>query len=148
MKLVLNEFIIDRAAGGPDQQLSILQLVQAINIKNHVVVLTPNLIARYYKKIKKYEKSMQKLPKAIKAFISLIQDSTKVFWVEQLRNFDLPETLEDDRDIIAAAVSCESTKLLVTTDGGLIEFLKEESIATEYNIEVVKPQKALEMLTR
>ena len=146
MKLILNEFIIDRAVGPPNQQLSILHLVEAIATKNHVIVLTSNLISKYYKKIKKYEKAMQKLPKVIKVFISLIQDSSKVLWVEDQLGINLPRNLEDDRDIIAAAISCESRKLLVTTDEDLIGFLREESIIAKYNLQVVKPEEALKIL--
>jgi len=148
VKLILNEFIIDRAAGGPDQQISILQIVQAINVKNHVIVMTPDLISTYYTKIKKYEKTMRELPKAIKAFISLIQDSTKVVWVEHPINLDLPKKFEDDRVLLVAAVSYKTNKLLVTTDEDLIQFLQEESITTKYHLDVAKPEKALGIITQ
>jgi len=147
LKIVLNEFIIDRAAGDPKDKANILNLVEKIKNKDSIVVLlSPNLIATYYKKAKNLERKLRELPKAIKMFISLIQDYEKAQIINQLPNIELPRNLEHDREIIATAAAWKSDKLLITTDDDLIRLLTEESIATTHHIEVLKPENALQRI--
>ena len=144
MKIVLNEFIINRAAGDLKDRANILSLVEKIKTKDSVIILlSPELMGTYYKKAKALERQLKKLPKAIKNFILLIQDSDKAPMKNQIANIELPENLEHDREIIATAVAWDSNKILITSDEDLIRLLEEESIATAHHIETLTPEDAL-----
>lgn len=144
MKIVLNEFIIDRAAGDYRDRVNVLSLVEKIKTKDSItILLSPDLIGTYYKKAKGLERQLRKSPKAIKNFILLIQDLNKAPIRKQLGNIELPESLEHDREIIATAAAWNSDKLLITTDEDLIRLLEEESIAAMHHIEGLTPEDAL-----
>lgn len=147
MKIVLNEFIIDRAAGNPKDRANVLSLVEKIKTKDSVIILlSPDLMGTYYKKAKDLERQLKELPKAIKNFILLTQDLDKAPMKNQLANIELPESLEHDREIIATAAAWDSDKLLITTDEDLIRLLEEESIATVHHIEALTPEDALQRI--
>jgi len=147
LKILLNEFVIDRAAGSPKDRASILDLVEKIkDHKSITVLLSPELMATYYRKAKGLERELKKLPKAIKALILLIQDCNKAQIANQLANIELPQSLEHDREIIATAAAFGSNKLLITTDDDLIAALIEESIAANHHIEPLKPENALQRI--
>lgn len=147
LKIILNEFIINRAAGDPKDIANVLSLVEKIKTKDSVIILlSPELMRTYYKKAKVLERQLKKLPKAIKNFILLTQDSDKAPMANQLANIELPESLEHDREIIATAATWDSNKFLITTDEDLIRLLEEESIATAHHIEALTPEDALQRI--
>ena len=146
MKIFLDEFIIDRAAGTPRDRLSVMLLLNGIRMKCDVTIFTPNLLAKYYKKIKSYERKFRPQPKAIKSFAAFLRDPDKAIVVDQPPHLQLPEELESDRELVSAAIACDSEKTLVTTDEDLINLLQEASITTKYNIEAVKPENAMEKM--
>lgn len=147
MKIVLNEFIIDRAAGNPEDIVTILRLVDRIKTKDSVkILLSPELMGTYYKKAKTLERRLKKLPKAIKNFMLLTQDSDKASMTCQLANIDLPDSLEHDREIIATAAAWDSNKFIITTDEDLIRLLEDGAIATLYHLEALTPEDALQRI--
>lgn len=147
MKIVLNEFIINRAAGNPKDRANVLSLVEKIKIKDSIkILLSPDLMGTYYRKAKGLERQLKELPKAIKNFMLLIQDFEKAPMTNQLANIELSERLEHDREIIATAAAWSSEKILVTTDDDLIQLLQDESIATAHHIEAIKPEEALQRI--
>lgn len=146
MKIFLDEFVIDRAAGSLEEQLSVIYLVKGIRMKCDVTVFTPSLLAKYYKKIKSYEKRFRPQPKAIKSFARLLGDINKTTIIEEPPPVELPEELRSDRELVSAAMACDSEKMLVTTDGDLINLLREASITTNYNIEAIQPESAMEKI--
>lgn len=144
MKIFLDEFVIDRAAGSPAEQLSVISLIKGIRLKCDVTIFTPSLLGKYYKKIKGYEKRFRRQPKAIKSFAAFLADSKKTKIIEDPTDSELPQKLKGDGELVAAAMACDSEKLLITTDEGLITSLKEESITKKYKIEPIQPEKAME----
>jgi len=146
MKIFLDEFVVDRAAGSPAEQLSVILLIEAIRVKCDITIFTPGLLAKYYKKIKSYEKRFRPQPKAIKSFAAFLQDSIKATIMDEPPNVELPEKLKSDRELIAAVIACDSEKILITTDEDLISFLQEASITTEHDIEAIKPETAMEKM--
>ena len=146
MKLFLDEFVIDRAAGSQADRLSIMVLIEGIRKKCDIVVFTPSLLAKYYKKMKRYEKQFRTQPKAIKSFASFLRDSNKAIIMNQPSHVELPPKLEGDRELVAAAIACDSEKMLITTDKDLITSLQEESITTKHSIETITPEKAMEKM--
>lgn len=147
MKIVLNEFIIDRAIGHPKDRASLLELVEKIKKSPSVkVLLSPELMGTYYKKAKAIENQLKECPKVIKNFMLLIQNYEKAP-INQLPNIELPASLEHDREIIATAAASQSDKLLITTDEDLINGLQEESIAATHHIEPIRLGDALQRIS-
>jgi len=146
MKLFLDEFVIDRAAGSQTDRLSVMVLIGGIRKKCDVVVFTPRLLAKYYKKMKSYEKKFRTQPKAIKSFAGFLRDSNKVIIMNQPSHVELPQKLKGDRELVAAAIACDSEKMLITTDEDLITWLQEESVTTKHTIEPIQPEKAMEKM--
>ena len=146
MKIFLDEFVIDRAAGGPAEQLGIMLLIKGIRVKCDTTIFTPGLLTKYYKKIKSYERRFRPQPKAIKSFAAFLRDGKKATIMDQPPHVELPEGLKKDRELVAAAMACDSEKMLITTDGDLISLLQEASITTEYNIEAIRPETAMEKI--
>lgn len=144
MKVLLDEFIIDRAAGGLEEQLSVISLIKGIRMKCDVTVFTPKLIAKYFKKIKKYEKRFRCQPKALKSFATLLQDSAKAKIIDQPLHVQLSQNFKEDEELVCAAIACGAEKMLITTDKDLMTKLHEESIATKHRIKVVQPEEAME----
>lgn len=99
-----------------------------------------------YKKIKSYEKRFRLQPKALKSFAAFLRDSNKAKIMDQPSHVELPPKLESDRELVAAAIACDSEKMIITTDEDLIALLQEESITTKYNIEATQPEKAMEKM--
>jgi len=146
LKIVLNEFIVNRAVGNPVDRANVIALVEKIrNNPSAKVLLSPELLGTYYAKAKKIEKQLRECPKVIKNFMLLIQDFDKAPII-QLSKIKLPPSLEHDRELIATAAAWKSDKLLITTDDDLIKLLKEESITATYHIETLKPEEALQRI--
>ena len=146
MKLFLDEFVIDWAAGDPVEQLAVILLIKAIRMKCDTVVFSPSLLAKYNRKIKRYEKRLQIQPKSIKSFTAFLQDSKKTIIMDQPPNVELPQKLKEDRELVVAATVCDSEKMLITTDEKLITLLQDESITAKYKIEAIQPEKAMEKM--
>lgn len=144
MKIFLDEFIIDRAAGSPAEQLSVMLLIKGIRMKCDITIFTPELLTKYYKKIKSYEKRFRPQPRAIKSFAAFLRDGNKARIMDQPPYVELPGKLDSDRELVAAAMACDSEKMLITTDGDLITFLQEASITTQCNIEAIRPETVME----
>ena len=146
MKIFLDEFVIDRAAGSPAEQLSVMLLIKGIRMKCDITIFTPHLLEKYYKKIKSYEKKFRPQPKAIKSLAAFLRDSNKATIMDQPPHVELPEKLKSDIELVAAAIACDSEKTLITTDGDLITLLQKASITTEHNIEAIRPETAMEKM--
>jgi predicted nucleic acid-binding protein len=147
LKIVLNEFIIDRAVGSPHDRATVLMLLEKIKNNQSVkILLSPDIIKIYYQKAKAVENQLRECPKVIKSFMLLIQDYEKAPVKSQLPNIELPANLEHDRLIIATAAAWQTDKLLVTTDQDLIRLLQEVSITATYHIEALTPEDVVERL--
>ena len=80
------------------------------------------------------------------SFARLLGDINKTTIMEQPPDVELPEELESDRELVLAVMACDSEKMLVTTDGDLINLLREASITTKYNIEPIQPENVMEKM--
>lgn len=146
MKIFLDEFVVDRAAGSPAEQLSIMLLIKGIRVKCDTTIFTPGLLSKLYKKIKSYEKRFKPQPKAIKSFAAFLQDGNKATIIDEPPNAELSEKFKNDRELVAAAIACDSQKIIITTDEDLISLLQETSITATHNIEAIKPETAMEKM--
>jgi len=144
MKVLLDEFVIDHAAGNLAEQLSVISLIRGIRRKCDMTIFTSKLIAKYFRKIKKYEERFRCQPKALKSFAALLQDSAKAKIIDQPLHVQLSRNFKEDEELVCAAVACDGEKMLITTDKDLMTKLHEESIATKHRIEVVQPEEAME----
>lgn len=113
-------------------------------MKCDTTIFTPKLIAKYLRKIKKYEERFRCQPKALKSFAAFLQDSAKAKIIDQPSHVQLSQDFKEDEELVCAAIACDGEKMLITTDKNLMIKLNGESIATKYRIEVVQPEEAME----
>jgi len=144
MKVLLDEFIIHRAAGSIEEQRSVILLLSGIRTKCDKTVFTPNLLKNFRKKMKDYENRFRLQPKALKSFADFLKDSKKAVIIDRPPDADLPKELNHDKELVIAAIENESEKMLITTDEDLIASLQEQSFTTKYNIKALTPEKAAE----
>ncbi len=151
MEIILDEFIIDEVFGSPSTRKRALSILKDIKDICHVIIVTPGLLKRYYRKVKNYERSLGALSKEfkpLKVFAQFLSDSDKTDCRNEPSDEEsLGEFSPDDRDVVAAALATESEKAVITADEDLVARLRERSMSETHGWTLLLPDDALRWLS-
>ena len=151
MEVVLDELVIDRAFGSSEEQHSTLSLLAVIKEVCHVIIVTPGLLGRYYRKLKQYERAVGANSRgflSMKLFAQFLANGDKTDCRDDpgdIAGLDMVNA--DDRETVAAALATPEEKAVVTADQKLIDELAELSLSERHPWTMLLPEQALERLS-
>lgn len=127
---------------GEDDYAS-LTLFGSIVVNCHKILLTEEILQKYYDKFKTLDKDEYVVVNIASAFASLMTNDEKIIWDVNLEH-SYPEKAFDGDDISYVNLSAKRHAILVTQDNKLIEDLLKASITATYKFEVKRPEAAIQ----